>query len=164
MLGSSAAGRIMRAGKARAARQTRKQLPRAEDGVAGLQLPPELDATRLLNLASEHFMRLQAAWDACDQATLRALTTPQMYSELCEQLPLQALTANRTDVLSLQPRLLAFDDFGSAWLATVEFSGMVCEQPERGAEPFRELWLLTCEQVSAAPAPAWRLARQQTLL
>jgi predicted lipid-binding transport protein (Tim44 family) len=107
---------------------------------------------------------MQAAWDACDTATLQGMTTPQMFSELREQLPLRDALPNRTEVLSVQARLLAFDDFGSDWLATVEFSGMIREQPDRGAEPFRELWLLTCAQGRTGEAPPWRLARQQALL
>ena len=87
-----------------------------------------------------------------------------MFSELCAQLPLGDALPNRTEVLSVQARLLAFDDFGSDWLATVEFSGMIREQPQRGAEPFRELWLLTCARSPAGDAPPWRLARQQALL
>ncbi len=91
------------------------------------------------------FIRLQAAWDAADRSTLGALTTPQMLDEICAQFPPDGSPPNRTDVLTLQARLLCFDDLESAWLATIEFSGMIREAPDRDATPFRELWLLTRE-------------------
>ena len=133
-----------------------------------IALPAELDASHLLDAVRQQFIRLQAAWDAADLSTLGALTTPQMLDEICAQFPPEGSPPNRTDVLTLQARLLCFDDFESAWLATIEFSGMIREAPDREATPFRELWLLTREcrepfDPSSNCVP-WRLARQQALL
>ena len=49
----------------------------------------------------------------------------------------------------------------AAWLASVEFSGLIRESAEKGAVPFRELWMLAAAKDGA---PSWRLARQQALL
>lgn len=166
MLGSHAAGWV-RGG--RAAWRQRHHRPGRSDGAAAdtsARLPAGFDAATLIDTAREQFLRLQAAWDAGDEAVLAALTTPQMLGELREQMPAPGAPPNRTEVLSLHARLLGVDDLGSVWLASIEFSGTVRESPERPAAPLRELWLMTREQVpfeSAGPAP-WRLARQQALL
>lgn len=115
----------------------------------------------LLATARAQFMQLQAAWDCGDEAALRALTTAEMLQELLAQLPARGPGPNRTDVLSLDARVLAVERIGPIELASIEFSGMVCESAERGAVPFRELWML------ARPAErggTWRLARHQALM
>jgi predicted lipid-binding transport protein (Tim44 family) len=115
----------------------------------------------LLASARVQFMQLQAAWDRGDEAALRALTTADMLQELLNQLPARGPGPNRTDVLSLDARVLAVEQVGPFELASIEFSGMVCESAERGAVPFRELWMLArpTEQ-----GESWRLARHQALL
>lgn len=115
----------------------------------------------LLAHARAHFVALQAAWDCGDVTALGALTTAEMLDDLLCQLPARGPGPNRTDVLSLDARLLAIDQFGPLELASVEFSGMVCESPERGPVPFREVWMLAR---SGADTGTWRLARQQALL
>jgi predicted lipid-binding transport protein (Tim44 family) len=160
MLGSRAAGWV-RSG--RAARHRRSGTGAAI--APGLTLPDGLDASRLLDAARAQFIDLQAAWDAADRATLAALTTPEMLVELSAELPLAEAGPNCTEVLSLHAKLLAFDDFGSTWLASIEFSGMIRESPDRAAMPFRELWILTRDRTGAASTnPPWRLARHQALL
>jgi len=115
----------------------------------------------LLAIARAQFIQLQAAWDCGDEAALRALTTAEMLQELLTQLPARGPGPNRTEVLSLDARVLAVEQIGPFELASIEFSGMVCESAERGAVPFRELWML------ARPIEhggAWRLARHQALM
>ena len=124
-------------------------------------LPAGFDAEQLLRGARGHFVALQSAWDAGDVAALRALTTPDMLDDLCVQLPERGSGPNRTDVLTLQAVVLCFEDLGSAYLMSIEFSGMIRERSDEGAAPFRELWMLA---QSKQGAPAWRLARQQALL
>jgi hypothetical protein len=115
----------------------------------------------LLVTARAQFMQLQAAWDRGDEAALRALTTAEMLQELLTQLPARGPGPNRTDVLSLDARVLAVEQIGPIELASIEFSGMVCESAERGAVPFRELWMLARP---IEPAGTWRLARHQALM
>ncbi|RKH76497.1 hypothetical protein D7Y13_44360 [Corallococcus praedator] len=67
---------------------------------------------------------------------------------------------NRTDVITLHAELIGIEEVGAAYLASVEFSGLIRESAEEGAVPFRELWMLSCDK---AGAPSWRLARQQAL-
>ncbi len=117
----------------------------------------------LLALARAQFVELQAAWDRGDVDALGALTTAEMLDELLCELPARGPGQNRTDVLSLEARVLALEQLGPLELASIEFSGMVCESPERGPVPFREVWMLA-RTAGAEEAGTWRLARQQALL
>lgn len=120
-----------------------------------------IDAAQVLEAARARFLGLQAAWDAGDVQALGHLTTPEMLQELVAVLTTRANGASRTDVVTLHAELLDIEELGPAWLASVEFSGLIRESTERGAVPFRELWMLAATKEGA---PSWRLARQQALL
>jgi len=123
-------------------------------------LPPGVDLAEFLRVARQSFVRLQAAWDAGDLDTLSQMTTAKLLQDLREQLGGRGNATNRTDVLTLQAQLLAFEELRDAWFASVEFTGMIRESSDAGAAPFRELWLL------ARPKQAddgWRLAGVQAL-
>ncbi len=129
---------------------------------SALALPSGLTRDDVVAAAMRDFIRLQAAWDARDLATLRHLTLPQMLDELLGVLALhEGAPPRRTDVLTLHADLLACDAVGPDFLASIEFSGLIRESPDAGAAPFRELWMLIR---SAGENPGWRLARQQSLL
>ena len=123
-------------------------------------LPAALDGAEVLEAARARFLRLQAAWDAGDVQALGHLTTPAMLEELLPVLTTRGGGASRTDVITLHAELLGLEELGAAYLASVEFSGLIRESAEQGAVPFRELWMLACEK---GGAPSWRLARQQAL-
>ena len=127
---------------------------------APVALPEGFDRDTLLADLRRQFVKLQAAWDAREIEVLRALTTPDMLVELCTELTDCLSAPNRTDVITLHAKLLSFDELGSAYLASVEFSGMICESAEVGAVPFRELWMLVRRKHEGAD---WRLARQLDL-
>ena len=115
----------------------------------------------VLEAARSRFLRLQAAWDAGDVQALGHLTTPDMLQELLLVLGNRVGGPSRTDVITLHATLLDIEELGAAWLASVEFSGLIRESAEQGAVPFRELWMLAAAKDGA---PSWRLARQQALL
>lgn len=116
---------------------------------------------RTLSAAKQCFLALQAAWDLGDVERLRAHTTPQMLDDLLQELPMRGTSPNRTDVVTLDAVLLAFEKVGTRYVASVEFSGMIRESAERGAAPFKEVWMLICAEDEMRD---WRLARQQALL
>jgi predicted lipid-binding transport protein (Tim44 family) len=122
--------------------------------------PPGLDGAEVLEAARARFLRLQAAWDAGDVQALGHLTTPAMLAELLPMLTTRGVGSSRTDVITLHAELLGLEELGAAYLASVEFSGLIRESAEQGAVPFRELWMLACEKDGS---PSWRLARQQAL-
>ena len=132
----------------------------AKHRAASASLPAGLDGNAVLDAARARFVRLQAAWDAGDIAALRELTTADMLEEIVQGLSARDGGPNRTDVVSLHAELVGLEEFSAAYLASVEFSGMIRESSDLGAVPFRELWMLACTKDGA---PSWRLARQQTL-
>jgi len=120
-----------------------------------------VNGAEVLEAARSRFLRLQAAWDAGDVQALGHLTTPDMLQELLLVLGNRVGGPSRTDVITLHATLLDIEELGAAWLASVEFSGLIRESAEQGAVPFRELWMLAAAKDGA---PTWRLARQQALL
>jgi len=50
---------------------------------------------------------------------------------------------NQTDVVTLDARLLGIEDLGQSYMASVEFSGLIREEPSAGPTPFREVWNMT---------------------
>ena len=123
-------------------------------------VPLPLDSAEVLEAARARFVGLQAAWDAGDVQALGHFTTPEMLQQLLPVLTSRATGASRTDVVTLHAELLGLEELGAAWLASVEFSGLIRESAEQGAVPFRELWMLAAAKDGA---PSWRLARQQAL-
>jgi predicted lipid-binding transport protein (Tim44 family) len=123
-------------------------------------LPPSRDVEDFLQVARLSFVRLQAAWDAADLPALAALTTEPLLDDLRDQLAARGPGPNRTEVLSLDARLLGIEEMQEAFIASVEFSGFIRERLDNGAAPFRELWLLA--NLKAA-GRGWQLARVQAL-
>jgi len=130
--------------------------------VADFAIPQGLDGEQVLAAARGRFIRLQAAWDAADISALRSLTTPEMLEELLHVLTARESRTSRTDVISLHAELLGLEELGAAYLASIEFSGLIRESAEAGEVPFRELWMLA--GTKGDEVPSWRLARQQALL
>jgi predicted lipid-binding transport protein (Tim44 family) len=144
------------------------RVPARAARAAGLPpLPPGLDVEQFLGLARMSFVRLQAAWDAGDLATLERLTTGPLRAELREQIQARGAGANRTEVLDLRATLLAFEELQEAFVASIEFSGVIREAHDAAAADFRELWLLTHlkgDDASPDTSPqAWQLAQVQAL-
>lgn len=125
------------------------------------RLPPGLDVDGFLAAARQHFVQLQAAWDAGDLQRLEHLTTGPLLAELREQVGARGDAVDRTDVVELQARLVAFEALGGALVASVEFSGLMREGSDAAVAGFRELWLLA--KLDAGEGGAWRLAQVQSL-
>jgi len=104
---------------------------------------------------------MQAAWDEADLPALASLTTERLHAELRDQLAARGPGPNRTEVLELDARLLAIEELQEAYVASVEFSGVIRERVDDGAEPFRELWMLA--KVKSAAGSGWQLAGVQAL-
>jgi predicted lipid-binding transport protein (Tim44 family) len=119
---------------------------------------PEVEA--FLSIARQSFVRLQAAWDQADLPALASMTTDTLLEDLRLQLAERGPAPNCTEVIKLDARLLAMEELREAFVASVEFSGLIREQRDAGAAPFRELWLLA--NLKAA-GRGWQLARVQSL-
>lgn len=127
-------------------------------------IPPGFDAEGFVAAAKRHFVTLQDAWDHADVATLRSMMTDDMLAEIQSQIAAReaqgAGQPNRTDVVMLEARLLGIEDSGADYLASVEFSGMMREDPSAGPSPFREVWNMTKPKNGAG---GWLVAGVQAL-
>lgn len=129
------------------ARTSDSMIGSALSGAQGWSVPAGFDTDGFLNAAKANFVTLQAAWDKSDISSLRSMMTDEMLSEIRTQLAeREAHTggpANQTDVVMIDAKLLGIEDVGSDFMASVEFSGMIREQPSAGPSPFREVWNMT---------------------
>ena len=119
-------------------------------GLAGSQswaVPAGFDTAGFIGAAKRNFQTLQDAWDRADMATLRSMMTDGMLAEIRSQLAEREAhldgQPNRTEVVMLEAQLLGIEDLGNDYMASVEFSGMIREQPSAGPSPFREVWNMT---------------------
>ena len=110
-------------------------------------VPAGFDTEGFLSAAKANFITLQVAWDKSDIPALRAMMTDTMLGEIQAQLAEReshpAGSPNRTDVVMLEARLLGIEETPAEYLASVEFSGMIREEPSAGPSPFREVWNMT---------------------
>jgi predicted lipid-binding transport protein (Tim44 family) len=110
-------------------------------------VPADFDTLGFVNAAKQNFMTLQHAWDRSDISSLRVMMTDSMLEEIKVQLAEREATAkgqvNQTDVVTLDARLLGIEDLGQSYMASVEFSGLIREEPSAGPTPFREVWNMT---------------------
>jgi predicted lipid-binding transport protein (Tim44 family) len=116
-------------------------------GLSGSQtwgIPADFDTEGFLRSAKANFVSLQVAWDKSDMAALRVMMTNTMLKEIQAQLAeREAHTGgpvNLTDVVMIEAHLLGIEDLGNDYMASVEFSGMIREEPSAGPSPFREVW------------------------
>jgi predicted lipid-binding transport protein (Tim44 family) len=137
--------------------QLSRRLQARHRGTAGCA---SVDVEDFLRVARQSFVRMQAAWDAADLRALAALTTEQLLVDLQDQLAARGPGPNCTEVLKLDARLLGIEEMAEAFVASVEFSGLIRERLDDGAAPFRELWLLANLKTAGR---GWRLARVQAL-
>ena len=127
-------------------------------------VPEGFDAAGFIEAAKRNFATLQAAWDRSDVDTLRSMMTDGMLGEIRTQLAEREShrgdQPNHTEVLMIEAQLLGIEDVGDAYMASVEFSGMIREEPSSGPSPFREVWNMT---KAKAGATGWLVAGVQAL-
>lgn len=110
-------------------------------------VPDGFDTGSFLSACKRNFTTLQAAWDASDVASLRAMMTDEMVTNIQEQLNERDAhtngAANVTEVLKLDAQLLGIEEIGGSYMASVEFNGLIRESADTGPTPFREVWNVT---------------------
>lgn len=116
-------------------------------GSQGWGVPAGFDVQGFLDAAKRNFVTLQDAWDRSDVAMLRSMMTDEMVAEIRSQLAEREAHSsgapNRTEVVMLEAKLLGIEEISGAYMASVEFSGMIREEPSAGPSPFREVWNMT---------------------
>ena len=110
-------------------------------------VPEGFDTEGFLRSAKANFVSLQAAWDKSDVNALRVMMTDTMLKEIQAQLAEREVhtggPVNLTDVVMIEAQLLGIEDLGEEYMVSVEFSGMIREEPSAGPNPFREVWNMT---------------------
>ncbi|RZJ09340.1 MAG: Tim44 domain-containing protein [Acidovorax sp.] len=136
-------------------------------GLSGSQnwgVPTDFDTDGFLTAAKRNFVTLQAAWDRSDINTLRSMMTDGMLDEIRTQLTEReahrGVQPNHTDVVMIEAQLLGIEDLGDGYMASVEFSGMIREEPSAGPSPFREVWNMTKPKTGGG---GWLVAGVQAL-
>lgn len=126
-------------------------------------VPAGFDEAGFLRACKANFVRLQAAWDAADIDGLKTLMTDELLRDI--KLQLQQRQANSpdapnvTEVVSLEATLLGIEELSQEYLASVEFSGSIKEDPQQAAAPFREVWNI----VKSKHRGGWLVAGVQAL-
>ncbi|MGE4241820.1 Tim44 domain-containing protein [Ramlibacter sp.] len=136
-------------------------------GLGGSQnwgVPAGFDTEGFLSAAKRNFMTLQDAWDRSDVSTLRSMMTDDMLREIRAQLADRERESpgqpSRTEVDMLDAKLLGIEETVDDWLASVEFSGMIREEPSAGPAPFREVWNMVKPRTGGG---GWLVAGVQAL-
>jgi predicted lipid-binding transport protein (Tim44 family) len=127
-------------------------------------VPEGFDEDGFLKASKANFVRLQDAWDRSDIPSLRAMMTDDMLeqirSQLAEREQAAGQTANKTEVVVLEARLLGIEELEEEYMASVEFSGLIREDASAGPNPFREVWNIT--RPKSGPG-GWLVAGVQSL-
>jgi predicted lipid-binding transport protein (Tim44 family) len=140
------------------------QIGSALAGSQNWGVPEGFDTEGFLTAAKRNFVTLQSAWDRSDIASLRAMMTDEMLSEIRSQLSEREAQRpgqpNQTDVVMIDAQLLGIEDLGNDYMASVEFSGMIREDASAGPTPFREVWNMTKPKSGSS---GWLVAGVQAL-
>lgn len=142
--------------------------PQPADVLSGSQtwgIPGGFDTEGFLQSAKRNFLTLQDAWDRSDFATLRSMMTDEMLVEIRRQIAERdreapASSPQKTEVVMLEAQLLGIEELETEYMASVEFSGMIREEPSAGPTPFREAWNMIKPKDGSA---GWLVAGVQAL-
>ena len=135
-------------------------------GLSGSQtwgIPAGFDVDNFVTAAKRNFVTLQDAWDRSDISALRSMMTDAMVVEIRNQLSEREAQfpgqPNKTEVVMLDAQLLGIEEQAEAYLASVEFNGMIREDAASGPSPFREVWNMT----KSKQGGGWLVAGVQAL-
>ena len=136
----------------------------ALSGPQGWGIPADFDTAGFVSAAKRNFITLQDAWDRADMGTLRSMMTDAMVHEIRSQLSEREANfpgqANKTEVLTLDAQLLGIEDLGESYMASVEFNGVIREEPAAAPTPFREVWNMSKPKQGGS---GWLVAGVQAL-
>ena len=126
-------------------------------------IPAGFDVDSFLTAAKRNFVTLQDAWDRSDISALRSMMTDAMVVEIRNQLSEREAQfpgqPNKTEVVMLEAQLLGIEEQADAYLASVEFNGMIREDAASGPSPFREVWNMS----KSKQGGGWLVAGVQAL-
>lgn len=133
-------------------------------GLEGSQnwgVPAGFDTEGFLASAKRNFVTLQAAWDRSDATALRSMMTDDMLAQVRRQIAERPPGhQDHTEVVMLEAQLLGIEELATEYMASVEFSGLLREEPSAGPTPFREVWNMIKPKDGSA---GWLVAGVQAL-
>jgi len=119
----------------------------ALNGSQSWGIPAGFAVEGFVTAAKRNFVSLQDAWDRSDIEMLRSMMTDTMVTEIRNQLAERESQfpgqPNKTEVVMLEAQLLGIEEQADAYLASVEFNGMIREDASSGPSSFREVWNMT---------------------
>jgi len=127
---------------------------------ANPRIPADFDVAPFERNSKAAFIRLQAANDAKDLDDIRDFTTPTMYGEIALQLQERGATTQKTEVVSIDARVIEVVTENNKAIASVRYTGVIREDNE-GAEGFDEVWHVIKDLADANAT--WKLAGIQQL-
>lgn len=107
----------------------------------GNYFPPGFDPEGFAQGAKSNFVRLQEANDRGDLSSLRDMMTPDLYREVEAQVRERGATAQKTEVVTLDAKVIEVVTEGDRYVASVRFTGMIREDSGQ-PESFSEVWHL----------------------
>jgi predicted lipid-binding transport protein (Tim44 family) len=128
--------------------------PAASPLPAGNYFPAGFDPEAFAGQAKQNFVRLQEANDRGDLTQMRDVMTPELYKEIEAQFRSRGGAAQKTEVVTLDAKVVEVVTEGAHYIASVRFSGMIKEdggQPEH----FSEMWHL---QKPTNGSSGWQVA------
>ncbi len=101
---------------------------------------PGFEAEPFVRVAKTSFIRLQAANDAKDLDDIRDYTTPEMFAELSMQIRERGDAPQKTEVVTLDARVVEAVVEGDYAIASVRFTGLIRENDAANPAPVDEIW------------------------
>lgn len=109
---------------------------------AGHYFPVGFDAEGFARQAKSNFIRLQEANDRGDAASLRDMMTPALFQEIEAQMRERGNAPQKTEVLTLDAKVIEVVTERDHYVASVRFTGMIREDGAAQPESFSEIWHL----------------------
>jgi predicted lipid-binding transport protein (Tim44 family) len=111
-------------------------------GIAASRIPADFDTAGFERNAKVKFIRLQAANDASDLDDIRQFTTPEMFAELKMDLAERGTVIQKTDVVSMNAKVIDVEEDADRYLVSVRFTGVTRDETNDPDESFDEVWHL----------------------
>jgi len=128
-------------------------------------IPAGFDSEGFVSKAKENFVIMQDAWDRSDTASLRNLMTDEMLTQIKAQIAERDATTavgqmTKTEVVTLDAKLLGIEESAQGHLASVEFSGTIREEIGAQPETFKEVWNMSLSKTANS---GWLVAGIQAI-
>ena len=119
-------------------------------------VPPGFDVAAFERVGKTAFIRMQDANDRGDLDDIRDFTTPQMYAEIAMQVKERGGVVQRTEIVSLEARVVEAVVEADYEIASVRFWGLIREESGASPMPFDETWHV--QKKARDPKATWLVA------